>query len=840
MAIPKRTTLLLLLLQLLLALELSSAHEIRAHEQTTNTTISVLYSSHSECYAAVYHTPRNCHDILDKCAGYGEGIVNYIQLYYCSPYSSDKTSWHITMAVFLFVWLAQLFVWLGVSASEYFSPNISTLSQALHMPDTLAGVTLLALGNGAPDLFSTFSAVRSGSGALAMGQLIGSASFIVCVVVGATTLVVPEYQVSRLAYLRELSFFVATVGMVTVIVLSEALTQTLAMLMVGLYLVYVITVMVTSRYEESEILSHQQNGEEASSCSVPSSTELFPQDHQNIYNEQTSLLIEPPGHHTAGTDRAGHRRRQTINNVYEYCHSSHSNYSWSIPSQTATNSGTSVRALGEYLQLHPKSLLAATEIGDMVTAEATSSLASSAISGHSSANISNASLLAPDSGKTSSSSSYRSQQLPLPLPTSNGPEETEDRNKYGLSINTKVTTNPTTSEPFDETRIPKIELSPAKSGSHGAILPLPVPTAGTSSISLGNSNDKNNGMLKSPRSLVHIAHSIHSPSVLSPTSSSLFICTFPQPDTVSGELRNANMAWILAQAYIPTLRYWRRNSTIQLKTFIVFSTIPVFLLSLTVPVLAAWPQREVRSSGTAGSHDSTTNMTKAIALASYCRSAISPAFLYSALWYSGYIEFTSNTVVHILICAFMCTMSLLANLAMIRDYCGGSQMLPLWVQGAVPCIAGFMCGIVWIYVVASEIVSIAQALGLTLGVSEEILGLTVIGFGNSLGDLVTNLTLARMGYPMMAISACFGGPMLCLLIGVGVAAYDILVDPDHDIYQMPMTSPAVLVSTGCLLLCSLLYLAAIPYQQYYMTRSIGLASMTIYFVGMAINVYLEW
>lgn len=32
--------------------------------------------------------------------------------------------------------------------------------------------------------------------------------------------------------------------------------------------------------------------------------------------------------------------------------------------------------------------------------------------------------------------------------------------------------------------------------------------------------------------------------------------------------------------------------------------------------------------------------------------------------------------------------------------------------------------------------------------------------GNSLGDFVANVTMAKMGYPLMAMSACFGGPML--------------------------------------------------------------------------------
>ncbi|KAJ1820080.1 hypothetical protein LPJ60_003412, partial [Coemansia sp. RSA 2675] len=195
-------------------------------------------NSNEQCHRAIQRHSHDCQYIRKHCAGYGDGVVSYVELYYCTYRTR-----HGTVLALMAAWLALLFVWLGVSASEYFSPNISTLSQLLRLPESLAGVTLLALGNGAPDLFSTFSAVRAGSGALALGQLIGSASFIVSVVVGATTLVVPVYKVSQLSYLRELCFFVATIGMVAVIVLSERLSRGLAICMMALYVAYVITVM---------------------------------------------------------------------------------------------------------------------------------------------------------------------------------------------------------------------------------------------------------------------------------------------------------------------------------------------------------------------------------------------------------------------------------------------------------------------------------------------------------------------------------------------------------------------------------------------------------------------
>jgi sodium/potassium/calcium exchanger 6 len=61
---------------------------------------------------------------------------------------------------------------------------------------------------------------------------------------------------------------------------------------------------------------------------------------------------------------------------------------------------------------------------------------------------------------------------------------------------------------------------------------------------------------------------------------------------------------------------------------------------------------------------------------------------------------------------------------------------------------------------ANEVVTLLTAIGLIMNISEAILGLTIFAIGNSTGDLVANLTIARMGFPNMAVAACFGSPML--------------------------------------------------------------------------------
>lgn len=81
----------------------------------------------------------------------------------------------------------------------------------------------------------------------------------------------------------------------------------------------------------------------------------------------------------------------------------------------------------------------------------------------------------------------------------------------------------------------------------------------------------------------------------------------------------------------------------------------------------------------------------------------------------------------------------------------------------------FVVSVTWIYTTANEIVNLLQAFGNVFGLSDAILGLTFLAWGNSIGDLVSNSAMARQGFSRMAVSACFGGPLLNMLLGIGIS-----------------------------------------------------------------------
>lgn len=65
----------------------------------------------------------------------------------------------------------------------------------------------------------------------------------------------------------------------------------------------------------------------------------------------------------------------------------------------------------------------------------------------------------------------------------------------------------------------------------------------------------------------------------------------------------------------------------------------------------------------------------------------------------------------------------------------------------------------FVYWLASNVVNILEVIGFITRLSKSFLGTTFLAVGNSLGDLLADITLAKTGYHKMAFSACFGGPL---------------------------------------------------------------------------------
>jgi sodium/potassium/calcium exchanger 6 len=167
------------------------------------------------------------------------------------------------------------------------------------------------------------------------------------------------------------------------------------------------------------------------------------------------------------------------------------------------------------------------------------------------------------------------------------------------------------------------------------------------------------------------------------------------------------------------------------------------------------------------------------------------------------------------------------------------------------CFLGFVVSVAWISTIANEVVGVLKAFGVILGISDAILGLTIFAVGNSLGDLVADITVARLGYPVMALSACFGGPMLNILLGIGISGLYMTIKEGHHKHTKHPDQPmkykpykvevsGTLMISGITLLVTLVgLLVVVPLNNWVMSRKIGWGLITLWSISTIVNLVVE-
>ncbi|KAF5895052.1 sodium/potassium/calcium exchanger 1 isoform X1, partial [Clarias magur] len=77
----------------------------------------------------------------------------------------------------------------------------------------------------------------------------------------------------------------------------------------------------------------------------------------------------------------------------------------------------------------------------------------------------------------------------------------------------------------------------------------------------------------------------------------------------------------------------------------------------------------------------------------------------------------------------------------------------------------FLGSIVWIAIFSYLMVWWAHQVGETIGISEEIMGLTILAAGTSIPDLITSVIVARKGLGDMAVSSSVGSNIFDITVG---------------------------------------------------------------------------
>ena len=150
------------------------------------------------------------------------------------------------------------------------------------------------------------------------------------------------------------------------------------------------------------------------------------------------------------------------------------------------------------------------------------------------------------------------------------------------------------------------------------------------------------------------------------------------------------------------------------------------------------------------------------------------------------------------------------------------------MHGVLTCVA-FVMSVTWMDATAGELVSLLTALGKIHGVSETLLGATVLAWGNSVGDIVADVTVAREGHPAMAIAACFAGPLFNLLMGLS-AGLAIATETHGDITGIHLENELVVLAGALLVSLAFQAIATPLMHRWRFSRGMAIASLSYYVV----------
>ncbi|KAI5819394.1 Sodium/calcium exchanger protein-domain-containing protein [Pyronema omphalodes] len=819
---------------------------------------------------------RNVHQAKDKCAFVRKhckeeniGFFNYLDLYYCWWGNSQ---W---LALGLFGgWLSILFATIGTAASEYFTTNLQTISSVLGMSENLAGVTLLALGNGSPDVFSTIAAMKIDSGSLAVGELIGAACFITAVVSGAMACVKP-FRVGRRAFLRDVTFFTGAIVFGLFFLADGQLTMWECVVMIVYYALYVAFVVGWHFFEEARRKKRRKERNVREHYTAPEEEDLLLPDeddeegavslgggHSDFgslhdfgaleagagkddeddedaedqerreFAELSNNLRSRPGMERRFTATPTHSIRPSLAGALEF-----RSVLRSLEKEKNLQGGHNIHLRrysdDPFLHIHDQRHQTVDVPTTTDTRHTPQSLLRPSSGRIRAVSVNDANRVTP-----SNHSRFQSLQVPT-VPDLLIPEADTTGSGSGFKQPLRLNTSNQFLAP------PSSHGSPAHSPAHSPTLSIPVsPLSKALPRLIVSDNDSTNNSEPTSRPL--------SPPII----------RLPDPSLDSLESLYSKAAWstwrywpysilpppeeLYATLFPGLYSFWEQDYYQRLFSIAVVPS--NFLLTITLPVVrdlkedlpsaldASQTRSEYPGSPTSFLSATTapTPMMPAVSadkkyqwkrwlVATQC--ITSPLFMVLVIFNDGPLLIP---LLYALLSGFLC-LALLLSIT--------SPDLPP-TKHYILCIAGFAVAITWISAIAGEVVALLKALGVIFAISDAILGLTIFAVGNSLGDLVANITIASAGFPVMGFSACFGGPLLNILMGIGIGGFWMTAVKGERVYRIEVGG-TLIVSAVTLLATLLLLLVLVPWNRFWMRRGVGFALIALWVVSTLLNVLLE-
>ncbi|XP_077372902.1 sodium/potassium/calcium exchanger 1 isoform X2 [Festucalex cinctus] len=152
-------------------------------------------------------------------------------------------------------------------------------------------------------------------------------------------------------------------------------------------------------------------------------------------------------------------------------------------------------------------------------------------------------------------------------------------------------------------------------------------------------------------------------------------------------------------------------------------------------------------------------------------------------------------------------------------------------------VVTFLGSILWIAIFSYLMVWWAHQVGETIGISEEIMGLTILAAGTSIPDLITSVIVARKGLGDMAVSSSVGSNIFDITVGLPLPwlMYSFI----HGLVPVAVSSNGLFCAIVLLFLMLLFVIISIASCKWKMNKALGFTMFLLYFIFLVLSVMLE-
>ncbi|KAM9331169.1 sodium/potassium/calcium exchanger 2 [Gastrophryne carolinensis] len=149
----------------------------------------------------------------------------------------------------------------------------------------------------------------------------------------------------------------------------------------------------------------------------------------------------------------------------------------------------------------------------------------------------------------------------------------------------------------------------------------------------------------------------------------------------------------------------------------------------------------------------------------------------------------------------------------------------------------FFGSITWIAIFSYLMVWWAHQVGETIGITEEIMGLTILAAGTSIPDLITSVIVARKGLGDMAVSSSVGSNIFDITVGLPMPW--LLYSASHGLKPVTVSSNGLFCAIVLLFIMLLFVILSIALCKWKMNKILGCMMFGLYFVFLVVSVLLE-